>query len=247
MQNHNPQSGNVLFYILIAVVLLAALSYAVSNSGRGSGAAINEERANLIASEIIEYAGVVANAVSQLRLRGCQDTEINFENLIVSGSTNTLAPADNSCDVFHLNGGGVQWKNPDAAWLDTSVSTSEDEYEQTLYTAKTCIENIGKGYDGCQSEGQSSAELIMAMSYLKKEICISINNKLGIGIKDAAPPLIINQAWASGGRKFVGTNFTGGVRLRDSGTTFEGKPAGCFESNTYPVTGYHFYRVLIAR
>jgi len=247
MKHHNSQSGNVLFYILIAVALLAALSFAVTQSGRGSGKAISDERANLAASEMIEYSNTVASAVTQLRLRGCQDTQINFDNNVVSGYNNTLAPDDESCNVFSLNGGGVQWRNLEAEWLDSAVSSSEDEYGVTLYTAKTCIDELGKGFVNCQDDTTEAAEMIMAMSYLKKEICININNRLNIGFKNDNPPLVLSGAWASGGRKFIGTNFNGGVRLTDSGTTFAGKSSGCFKVDTYPVTGYHFYKVLMSR
>ena len=77
---NNSQSGNVLFYILIAVALLAALSYTVAQSTRGNVSQLSAERARLYATEIIENGNVISSAVSQLRLRGVGLDELCFDH-----------------------------------------------------------------------------------------------------------------------------------------------------------------------
>jgi hypothetical protein len=49
------ESGNALFYILIGVVLFAALGMAVSSSMRGGGnaEAIQEDRAKILSDELL--------------------------------------------------------------------------------------------------------------------------------------------------------------------------------------------------
>ena len=74
------QSGNVIYYVLIAVALLAALSYVVAQSGRGGFSSITKDRAGLIASEILDYSNMIETAMGQLRLRGCGLEEVSFEN-----------------------------------------------------------------------------------------------------------------------------------------------------------------------
>ena len=53
--NRQKERGSVLFYILIGVVLFAALSYTVSGMMRGGDATmITEERSRLLAGEILD-------------------------------------------------------------------------------------------------------------------------------------------------------------------------------------------------
>lgn len=245
-RSRDNERGNILFYILIAVALLASLSYAVSQSSRGSSDNLNEERSGLAASEILEYANVVSNAAVQLKLRGCAETELSFANADSATSyANPASPSGNICDVFHIAGGGVQYKAPQAAWLDRSVANTADQYGQTLFTAKTCINGIGTGISNCASDGAPAGELILAIPYLRREICIELNNKLNLGARDAAPPQDDGAAWGTD-PAFIGT-YVGATALHDTAGLLTGRGAGCFQSDTYPASGYHFYKVLLAR
>lgn len=105
----NRNSGNIIFYVLLAVGLLAALSYTVAKSSRGTGG-VSKERSALSATEVLQFANILANAVGQLRLRGCLDTEISFDNVVDAEKYNNAdAPSDGSCDVFGITGGGLTY------------------------------------------------------------------------------------------------------------------------------------------
>ena len=67
MQN---QSGNVLFFILIAVALFAALSYAVTSSTRSGGGNISKEKAQTLASQILNHGIAVRTAVTRMTMSG---------------------------------------------------------------------------------------------------------------------------------------------------------------------------------
>lgn len=244
-QKHG-ETGSVLFYILIAVALLAALSYAVASGNRSAGSGLDKERVDLAVSEIQDYAGVMVNAVAQLKLRGCADTHISFENNRVADYDNGNAPSDGTCDVFSVAGGGVQYKAPQAIWLDSAIPNTVDNHGEIIFTSSACIDQIGTGITDCDSDGGSTAELLMIIPYLKADICTEINRKNGVGVPGDAPPQDAGDSWNSTDVKFAGS-YNGGTLIRDAGNLLDGRRSGCFQSDSYPDAGYHFYRVLIAR
>src|SRR6056297_860785 len=106
------ENGNAVFLVLLAIALLAALTFVASNDSSTSANNLTRERARLLAAEILEFSNAVAHAVAQLRLRGCAADEISFENDIDANYTNNNAPTDNTCHVFHVSGAGVNWGDP---------------------------------------------------------------------------------------------------------------------------------------
>lgn len=242
---HNPQSGNVLFYILIAVALLGALSFAVSESSRGAGD-ISEDRAKLYANEIVEYGNVLATAVGQLRLRGCSDTEISFENNLVSDYDNTNAPTDESCHVFSPNGGAVTYMAPNAEAFDTSKS-SYTGYGNMNFTGDIQVMQIG---NDCGDA--SCSELMVTTPYLKQEVCNQINKLSNAGTEPFIDEQIVGHSY-SGSRRFDGdytfSNIGNTSTIGDQDPEFIGKNTGCIYRGIWVSGGqpYEFYRVLIAR
>lgn len=238
------QSGNVLFYILIAVALLAALSYAVAQGGRSSLSGLTEEKSRLYAGEILEYADSISNAVSQLKLRGYTDTQISFENNIVSGYVNSNCSED-FCRVFALDGGGVNYMSPKVDWLDSTFS-SQLRYAELYFHGHSHVEDVGTGDD----------DLVLFIPYLKKELCMALNDLLGIEPTGRDVPLETNGPFA------VNIKYTGAFvqvvdrKVSGDGTTGQtdilyGKQAGCTMSSggaSNPSAGtYHFFKVLIPR
>ncbi|MBY5974934.1 hypothetical protein KUV28_21455 [Ferrimonas balearica] len=105
--------GNVLFIIMIAVALFAALSYAVSNGMRGGGDIVTDKQADIITSEIITYGAAVKEAWAYLINQGCSETEISFQSPEWDSQAlyeNLNSPSDKSCHIFSENGGGVKWR-----------------------------------------------------------------------------------------------------------------------------------------
>ena len=106
----NLQNGNALFLILIAVALFAALSYAITQSGRG-GAGIDKETAEIRAAAAIQYAAQMRATIQRMQLiNGCTDTEISFETTAWDDGNEPLYVHSSSrpaCEVFSSEGGGA--------------------------------------------------------------------------------------------------------------------------------------------
>ncbi|MGB0719547.1 MAG: hypothetical protein ACPGRX_03685 [Bdellovibrionales bacterium] len=153
------ERGSALFLILIGVALFAALSYVVGGMLRsGDTSALTGEKAKLHASEIMDYGRAVRQAVQELRINGCADTDISFENPVESGYTNG---SNTACQVFHSAGGGFNWVRPSDALNDGSA---------WLFTADNALADIGT----------SAADLIMILPELPSKICDEINEMSGI-------------------------------------------------------------------
>lgn len=120
--------GNALFLILIAVALFAALSYAVTNSGRGGGG-IDREEADIMAANILNYFAIIqAEAIKLKSVYGVAEYNINFGNdnshhtsggaigPVVSNNPN-CTPVLSECSIFSERGGNV----PSRAFYDAAV------------------------------------------------------------------------------------------------------------------------------
>lgn len=100
------EKGNALFLILIAVALFAALSYAVTQSGRGAGT-IDREQNLIEAAKVIQYAGVLRSATTRMLLTGTTVDTFQFGTNDVSGD---VIPCTSGADcLFAPEGGGVLW------------------------------------------------------------------------------------------------------------------------------------------
>jgi len=107
------QSGNALWFILIAIGLLGLLTVSLTRGGSSSNDTGDFEQNQIVASEILSYAKSIENAVQSLLARGCSENEISFENNTVTGYSNPDAPTDKSCHIFDSAGTGMTLERDD--------------------------------------------------------------------------------------------------------------------------------------
>ena len=174
MINNNIKSserGSAILWILIAVGLFAALNYAFTNSTRTSTSLLTDTQAESYANQIIAYGNEVKSAIKRMQLRGCSDTEISFENAVVSGYSNPNSPSNKSCHVFDIAGGGLSWKNPPVPFYDTTETWFSGKY--FFYTGTVWAGN------GTTCSNDSCVDLIMEL-HVDDSFCEVFNKKFNI-------------------------------------------------------------------
>lgn len=182
---NKSENGNVLFLILIAVALFAALSYAVTQSSRGGGSAANEQ-ADLSASRLMNYSAMVKTAIMRLKLRESTTIgNIYFNSDIykrISGApapASLGSPADPSLYLFHPDGGGLA----EMTFEDLAVDCAgcPTGYIQPGHMLMVWVE--------AQWLGAGGDDAAITFFGINQEVCEAINRKVGIsGIPQTAIP-----------------------------------------------------------
>lgn len=220
------QRGNVLFIILIAVVLFAALGFAVSNILQsGDPTTIANEQSRVFAGEILDYGRNMRQAVQSIRIsNGCRDTEISFENPIETGYVNGT---NTECQVFHPDGGGMSWVSP--------ANGVNDGGEWVIN---------GRGNVG--DVGSTDPDLGLYLVGLNQNICRQINRLVDIdGIPEDNGDLV-DGLWPS---KFTGSYSTANGITGPTNSCPDilcGQLSGCFQEEGGGQL-YIFYQVLLSR
>ena len=240
------QSGNALWFILIAIGLLGLLTISFSRSSKNNDSG-NYEQNQIAASEILRYAKSIENAFQLLLAKGCSENEISFENSVVAGYTNPNSPSDNSCHVFHRNGAGMVYIEPDDRWLD-GAGSGKPYYGQYIFSGSTCINDVGStdSTGNCATDGTTrNDDIVMFITYLTEEICNLINNQFGISSISEDT----GGSWFSNSNEYTGTiSASLNIGRVESGPELNGISTACYMTTPGSFNeGFHIYHVLHAR
>jgi len=242
MVNNNmvrdTEKGNVLFLILIAVALFAALSYAVTQSTRSGGGSTEREQSILSGASMTQHPTSLRTAIIRMILSGVDIANLQFNAPADFGTLIT----DNL--VFHPNGGGAIFQN---APSDLMAATGQGTW---FYNANFEVPNIG-------ANGGSGNDIIAFLPGITQAICRQINTEFTIDLASCTTTV--------GGIPDLETTLTSGnisinqddtvtfptadqEDLQGDGTgcaAFTGQPSGCF--NDTANSQFVFYSVLLER
>lgn len=236
-------------FLMVAVVLFAALGYAVSESMRSSDPGVfAREIAKNSATDIFQFTSGVRNSVQGLVIDGISDTEISFENPEVENYENANCTSE-KCKVFSASGGGIYYVTPSLEWLDHKYASS-NHYGTWIFSGNTCVAGVGTGDTDCDTDGDTGTEeLIIFLPYIKKSICTEINKRLEFNLSSGAPLKEGSNAWSPGADapKFTGS-YSDENEIGNIATEYNRQRAGCFEGTGTPPSGtYTYYDVILAR
>jgi hypothetical protein len=197
---YKNQQGNALFLILIAVALFAALSYAVTQSGRGGGS-VQREQALIAASQMTQFPATVRTAVTRMILTGTGVSDLDF-----------VATTGEAYEVFDAAGGGVIAQSaPSAAVTGSGVVWQYLDAQHA--TDGWYILNVGS------NTHTSGREVIAYLNGVTQAACEQVN----VGLGFSATPL-------EEGATAVNLGAAGGAGAGANAATFKaypGEPFAC--------------------
>jgi hypothetical protein len=225
------ERGSVLIYIFIAIIVLAALTFAVSRSNREGVATVDRERSELQATQILDYTGMIRRSVQAMKVDGINDNELCFHHALWGYATYNHVPACGVTEnqVFSPTGGGSSFQSPGEALMDIAFS-GQARWGQWHFLGSNPVTGVGT----------ASPDLLLVLPYIRREICLALNKKLGIG--DVIP---IDDANFDVNTLYDGT-FSTVATLNTP--ALAGKRSGCFQATTTPADdAFIYFAVLSAR
>lgn len=235
------ERGNVLFLILIAVALFAALSYAVTQSTRsGSGDATGET--NLINSaQLAQYPAGVRTAIVRMIISGTQVDQLVFNPPSDFAAISTPNPDLTEVAVFHPNGGGAVFSNAPSEMM---VATGPNPSGRWAFNMQAQIQDVGIT-DAANNVGN---DLIAFLPGVAENVCRRLDIEAGIITGNAAIPTgpaytpdpATQADYMDDG--YLGAPATPVVIIGSAGSIeFQGQPFGCYLNGANHV----YYHVLV--
>ncbi len=238
--------GNILFIILLAVVLFAALSYAVTNSIRGGGKDGGDESSKAAAADILSYATLIENEVTRLMLLGNLDWDqinLSHENYFWTSS-----PGPYSTNIRGQNPNCIQLTLPQcdlfAYFGGTLNRRSFFEYTTKQYISSSGRPTTGEVEfinQGVINAGTEKPEVIMILVELKSSVCDAINKELGLPLASGVG--LIGNFSTIGQRDYWVEQTNTSNYLPSAGTMYTGQKTFCALTSG----GYTFFHVIVER
>lgn len=232
----NNEKGNVLFLILIAVALFAALSYAVTSSSRSGGGDANDETNLISSATITQYPASVRTAMIRMQVsKGIDETDMEFN--VPSDFSNCVSSGVNC--VFHPAGGGATFVEAPA---DVVTGTTPQAW---VFNAENEINLVGTT-GGSDTPTTATADIIAFLPNVRQNICERINSELGISSvpTESGINVTTNHENADGSTSglpaFVASGTTGTIG-EGGASSLDGQAFGCFQISSV----YYYYHVLL--
>ncbi|MCM2343576.1 MAG: hypothetical protein NDJ24_03370 [Alphaproteobacteria bacterium] len=226
LDNRSGEEGNVLFLILVAVVLFAALSYAVTRTSSNNSGTVDNEKDKIAAAQMIQYPAGLRSTILRMEIGGTSAEDLRFDSPADFTNLSNL-----SVLVFHPQGGGGTFVQSPPDLMAGEVSGN------WYFNAEFEIENLGLNHGG-QDIGN---DIVAFLPGVKRGICMSVNEDLGVG---SIPQVSADVSGAYMMQMIDGYSFPAGeVILGTAGANgsdlLTGQPFGCFQNSTGEYVYYH--------
>ena len=217
-KTHHAEKGNALWFVLIAVALLAALTMAMTRSADTVEQSGDIERARLLASDLMRYTGGIKAAIDRMLIAGVSEGDICFHTSEWGNNDyNGASCANPANQIFNVAGAGLTWRTFDfvTGWR--------------IFGSHK-VENL-----------ETTATELIIEAQVSGALCREVNIMLGVpNPSDEAPEdAADNIAPFTGSYALAAPDNT----IGDNAADLAGKTAACRKEGA----NYYFYQVLIKR
>jgi hypothetical protein len=234
------ERGNAIVLILIGVALFGALAMTFMRGSKQGQGNLSKQQTKLAAQEMMDYSTQIRNAIHKLLQKGCSENELNFYNTTyifmnnnIASVNNPNAPSDKSCNVFDEAGGKIQ------PYL-LSPNYQGD-------TGGGSLASISLMQVDIKGVGTTANDIIVIIPHIKRDICLAINESLGIPLVTGDVPPYTAVTWPA---QFYGTIVASTqVGYDTSSSVVSGKQGFCIATGSAPsnLWGHMYYTVVLER
>lgn len=225
----SSEKGNVLFLILIAVALFAALSYAVTQSTRSGGGDASKETNLVNAAGITQYPASIKTAITRMIVSNSIDPADLLFDTPATFTSDLTTPLLQSQAVFYPTGGGATFVDAPASVMQSNTAGVWN------FNAENRVVNIGTTEAALAT---TDADIIAFLNDVKKAVCDSIHGRLGIALTYPNITTIDVTTQMDAANPGIGA---GGGTI--TSTELDGQPQGCFTNGAT----YVYYHVVVER
>ncbi len=213
------ESGNAIWFVLIAVVLMAALTMTITRSSDTTEQSGNTEQLRVQASTILRYAQSIEHAIDQMTMRGISESDLCFDATGWGHSDYDYADCGTDENkLFDPAGAGLSYK------VLNGVTAME-------FSGSHAIQDV-----------ETTANDLIFQAEVSRTLCMELNDLLGI--TNAASDAQEDDAALI--TRFTGTftSAAGDNIIGNDAAVFAGERSACRKD---AAGDYYFYHVLIAR
>jgi len=226
------ERGNALWFILVGVIMLGALTMMLSRSGSSVDQSGDVEQLRIKMSQVLRYGKSLESGIQNLILQGASENTISFENSETTTDYTNARCTQDLCMLFESGGAGLSYQSPPSGVNDGS---------DWIFTAAN---NVGTSTRPVGTHGaRSGNDLIMLLANANSSFCKQVVKDVGIDASGTTPVDTTGISTAA----FTGTYNNALVEIDGDPSPFEleGANAGCFTDDNSGIR--YFYYVILAR
>jgi hypothetical protein len=263
VRHKNPrlygQSGNALWFILVAIALLSALTLTLTRNSGKMADNMDQEEARMIAERVARELNSIDSAVQRLQtINKCGDEEISFDNYIVNlisagmGLNNRApmtGPRAYTCHLYEARGAAMNY-NYLPQDLRTPAAITASPNVGWYFTAANSVNGVGPEAPTetiCDGSTRNCGDLIVGINGVKDSICLAYNKLVGINTipvdTDDYTSIFFTGNYAVAASNDARINVGAG----DATSALYGVKTACVFSSGSPTPHNLIYKVLIAR